>query len=296
VTTSGVASEAWDGFNEDDTPVTVGDPAGRLASAGGKRDELWESALDALAAHPAQGVGPGTFEFWWQREGAGTENVEDAHSLPLELAAELGLPGLALLLAFLGGALALALRARGSLSRPDDFAAGIAMTAAFIVFLFSSSVDWMWEETAVGALALGGIAVAAAGGSPPLPRRVREGRIGPAWGRPAIVAVAIAAAALQVQGIASTQQLRQSQSALAAGDTSRARDRAESAIDWQPWAATPHAQLAVIHAEAGRLTAAEDEIAVAIDREPTNWRWPLVLAMIEGPGKAAAPQSRVSGE
>jgi hypothetical protein len=293
VTTSGVASEAWDGFNEDDTPVTVGDPAGRLASAGGKRDELWESALDALAAHPVRGVGPGTYEFWWQRESAGTENVEDAHSLPLEFAAELGLPGLALLLAFLGGALALALRARRSLSGPDDRAASIAMTAAFIVFLFSSSVDWMWEETAVGALALAAIAVAGAAGSAP---RRADARIGAAWARPAIVAAAVAAAAVQVPGIVSTQDLRHSREALSEGDIERARELAESAIDWQPWAATPHAQLALVHRRAGDLADAAAEFETAIEKEPTNQGWQAALRFLEREREAGSTPSASSDE
>jgi len=56
---------------------------------------------------------------------------------------------------------------------------------------------------------------------------------------------------------------------------------AERAIDAQPWAATPHAQVALVEWEAERLTKAREEIEVALDKEPENWRWPLVLAPLQ---------------
>jgi hypothetical protein len=75
--------------------------------------------------------------------------------------------------------------------------------------------------------------------------------------------------------------LRESEAALAEGDEARARDLARTAIDWQPWAASPHAQLAVVERDSGNLAAAEEAIGVAIDKEGTNWRWPLILAPIQ---------------
>ena len=280
---AGLASEAWDEFRNDDTAVSSSsdDPAQRLTSAGGNRNDIWSSAVDAFEANPVQGIGPGTFEFWWQREGGDAEYLQDAHSLPLEFAAELGLPGIALLAVFLGGLFFLALKARPHLDGGGDIGASVAMSAAFVVFVANSSVDWMWEETAVGAVAIGGIAIAAAGGSERLRRHRRRSRLGPVWVRPAIAVAAVAAAAIQVPGIVSNQHLRQSEAKLAEGDAARARDLAQSAIDWQPWAASPHAQLAVVERDTGNLSKAEEEIGLAIDKEDTNWRWPLILAPIQ---------------
>ena len=46
----------------------------RFSSASGTgRYQLWESSLDAFSTDPLTGIGPGTFEFWWSREGTLTE-------------------------------------------------------------------------------------------------------------------------------------------------------------------------------------------------------------------------------
>lgn len=278
---SGPISDAWDEFRSEDAPARGADPAERLTTAGGNRNDIWGSAIDAFEAHPVAGIGPGTFEFWWQRRGDDPEYVVDAHSLYLEQLAELGLPGALLLVGFLGGSLALALNARRSITAPDDLGASVAMCSAFAVFLVSAGVDWMWEETAVTALALGGIAIAAAGGSSRRRRRDRAGKLGRRVVRPAIVAAAILAGATQIPGLVSNQRVRASEAALANGDVSGARVIAERAIDAEPWAATPHAQLALVEREAERLAKAREEIEVALDKEPENWRWPLVLAPIQ---------------
>jgi hypothetical protein len=117
-------------FRARDEPTAGDDPAARLADAGGNRNDIWASSLDAFGSEPLLGIGPGTFEFWWLRESGDPEFVRDAHSLYLEHAAELGLPGLALLLIAFGGLAALALSARRRLDRADDVAANLACCAA----------------------------------------------------------------------------------------------------------------------------------------------------------------------
>jgi hypothetical protein len=273
-------SNAWDEFRNQRNLPTASDPASRLTTAGGKRDLVWSSALAAFEAHPLDGIGPGTFEFWWTADARDPEFVRDAHSLYLEQLAELGLPGFVLLAGLLFGLLLAALAARGRLDS-GDIAASTAMICAFIVFLVSAGVDWLWEETAVGALAIGSISVAAAGGSSRLRRKERRGEILRPGVRTAIVLVALAAAVAQVPGLVSTQRIRASEDAVRAGDLQTARARAQESIDAQPWAASPHAQLALVDQQEGRLGEARREADAAVSREPTNWRWPLVLASIE---------------
>jgi hypothetical protein len=99
--------------------------------------------------------------------------------------------------------------------------------------------------------------------------------------RAAAVAIAVAATLIQIPGIVSNQRIRASDAALAAGDLAGARELAEQAADAQPWAAAPQGQLATVDREAGELESAESEIGVAIEREPTNWQWPLILAPIQ---------------
>src|SRR5262249_1583289 len=85
----------------------------------------------------------------------------------------------------------------------------------------------------------------------------------------------------QVPGLVSTERLRASEAALAAGDTSGAQELAQQAIDAAPWAASPRGQLALADREAGELAGAEKASRDAVHREPTSWDGPLVLAAIQ---------------
>ena len=60
------------------------------------------------------GTGAGTYELWWDAHRPHPTVVVQAHSLPLETAAELGIVGLALLVTGLGGAAAALGRLAGS--------------------------------------------------------------------------------------------------------------------------------------------------------------------------------------
>ena len=80
-------------------PSGTSQAARRLASAQSNRYEYWRVAVDSFADHPLVGVGSGGFQVEWLRERHFEESVRDAHSLYLETAAELGIAGLATLLA-----------------------------------------------------------------------------------------------------------------------------------------------------------------------------------------------------
>jgi O-antigen ligase len=155
----GRLADYWDEFQHQRTVTTSEDPASRLASGGGTRSDVWDSALDAFSSEPLGGIGPGTFEFHWS-ENAGTgQFLRDAHSLYIEELAELGLPGLLLLIGFVGGGAALAVWARVGMRRTSEIAAAAAMASGGIVFVFVAGVDWMWELTAVAVLGLAAIGV-----------------------------------------------------------------------------------------------------------------------------------------
>ena len=290
----GPISRGWDQFRSQDRTNSSG--SSRLTTAGGNRHNLWSSAYAEFEAHPLDGTGPGTYEFWWSRDARDPEYVRNAHSLYLESLGETGLPGLLFLVLFLGGSLAAALQVRRRLEEPGDIAASVALCAAFCVFLVSAGVDWMWQVTAVGAIALGGIAVAGAAGSEAGEVRLsglplRSGL------RIAVGVAALAAAAFEVPGIVSTQRIRASQAAARAGDLPHSRSLAQQAVDAMPWAATPYEQLALVEEELGDLAAARRDTEHAIRNEPTNWRYPLLLARIESEqgDRAAARRTFLQG-
>jgi hypothetical protein len=112
----------------------------RLASAESVRGDFWRVARGAFADEPLHGVGSGGYATEWLRERPILNAARDAHSLYLETAAELGVVGLALLLAFLGGVAACA-HSTWRLE-PLSAAGPIAVLAAWAVH---AGLDWDWE-------------------------------------------------------------------------------------------------------------------------------------------------------
>jgi hypothetical protein len=271
-----VVSDAWDGFVGDEVSTSTG--TARLTTAGGDRNDLWESALDAFGSDSFKGIGPGSFEYWWSRDGRVASPVVDAHSIYFETMAELGAVGLLLLLALAGGLIVTGLRGRAGARRTTDLGASAAMIAGFVVFLFHAGLDWLWEYPALVALGLGGAAIAAAATSE---RRSAEPRLAPGL-RVAAVAAAFAFGFAQVPGLTATERARDSERELAEGLVEEAHASASEAVRAEPWAATPRAQRALAEESLGELEAARDDLLDAREREPTNWRWAAQLARVEG--------------
>jgi hypothetical protein len=156
-------------------PAATGASAARLTQAGSNRARYWAVAVREVGRHPLRGIGAGGFGVAWLRERTIDERVQDAHSLYVETAAELGLAGLALLALFLGGVAAAARRA----VRSDPvLAAGPA--AAALAWALHAGLDWDWEMPALtgvaillaGLLLAGGERAAAAEGGGQLAQEV----------------------------------------------------------------------------------------------------------------------------
>jgi hypothetical protein len=126
-----------------------GATASRLGSASSNRADYWRVAWQAAGERPVGGLGPGGFGPAWLRERPYDEPAKDAHSLPLETLTELGLAGLALLLALLGS---VAVAARDALRADAALAAGPAAVAA--TWLVHACIDWDWEMPALTLVAV----------------------------------------------------------------------------------------------------------------------------------------------
>jgi tetratricopeptide (TPR) repeat protein len=282
----GPIDRGWDEFRNEDAPTRSNDPAERLTSFGGARYDAWGSAIDAFRANETRGLGPGSFEFWWAENGERAEFFRDAHSLYLEMLAELGPLGFALLLTLLGALLWAAMQARAQKRRSRELGSVAALSAAFVVLAFYAAVDWVWEVPALVVLGLGGAAVAGAAG---FERWGRE-RLSP-WLRWGTVAAAVLAFAVLVPGLVSTERQRASASELRAGNPAVALELARESVDAAPWAASPYVQRALAHEELGELGPARADLDEAIEREPDNWRHRLVAARVDAErGDGAAMQ------
>ena len=167
--------------------VKGGGGASRLASVNSVRYEYWRVGLDGFAGDPIRGLGAGGFRVFWLRERSVEAGVKEVHSLPLEAATELGVPGLLLLGLFIGGVVG---SARRALRQGAPVAAGAC--AVCVAWLLHASIDWDWQLPAVtlpaivlaGALLAEGerrgsrAGVGETGTAPALPE-VRPGR--PPW-------------------------------------------------------------------------------------------------------------------
>ncbi len=127
--------------------VTAG--VSRYATLQSNRYAYWAVALRDFGAQPLNGVGAGGWAVDWLRYRKIGAFAQDAHSLPLQTLAELGLVGLALLLAFLWGIARAAERAYRSRSA---LAAG--PIAGFVVWLVHSPLDWDWQMPALTIVAI----------------------------------------------------------------------------------------------------------------------------------------------
>jgi hypothetical protein len=148
--------------------------ASRLASVSSLRYEYWRIGARGFAEHPLPGLGAAGFRVFWLRERDVETGVLEVHSLPLEAAAELGLPGLALLGLFVGG---VAVAGRRALSQRAPAAAG--GSAVCVAWLLHASVDWDWQLPAVTlpAIVLAGALLA---GAEPRPAPSAPGDAAPA--------------------------------------------------------------------------------------------------------------------
>jgi hypothetical protein len=143
---------------------TLGAGAARLETLQSNRYAYWRVAVRAFRAQPLRGVGAGGWSVYWLRYRPFDEGAQDAHSLPLQTAAELGVIGLALLAVFLAG---VGLAAADALRAAPALAAG--PIAGFVVYVAHAPLDWDWEMPAVTliAIVLAGLLIALAEGRPP---------------------------------------------------------------------------------------------------------------------------------
>lgn len=274
---------AWQQFKE---PATASAGVERLGSTSGSyRYQYWQSALEANATNPIVGIGPGTYEYWWARDNPLTDQVgffvRDAHSLYLEVLAELGIVGFVLIAGFIGFVVVSGgvrtLRRRTS--QAPVLAAATAGAAAFMV---SAGIDWAWELTILPVcfLLLAAVILGADTDPDGTPETATDGTRS-RLARFAVVAVALAALAAVMLPLAGLSALEDSQAEARSDSLQQALVDAKTASAVEPYAATPNLQQALILERGGELKAAAAAASSATEDEPTNWRPWIILSRIE---------------
>jgi hypothetical protein len=264
-----------------------------ISSTGSGRWQLWTAAEDEWETKPVFGRGAGSYQSWWGEHASLPLFVRDAHSLWLETLAELGIAGFLLLTLAIGAGFVAAL---ARLRRPgSDRPLIAAMAGVLAAFVVAAGIDWMWELSIVGLVALValgilvGRATAAEPGSAAGSRQSEVGSRQSAVGKPltaralrtAGVAVALAAILCAAVPMLSQDRLDESQARAARGDVSGSVEAADDARSVQPWAASPYLQLALLEEQRGHLGEANRRVREALEHDRSDWSIWLVAARVQ---------------
>jgi O-Antigen ligase len=247
------------------------------------RYDLWRVALDDTGEDPLLGDGGGGFQYTYlQKREVRLQTARDAHSIELEVLSELGVPGLVLLLAALGGAAFGAFKARRlrTTQDPEEARAGLDAGAASLAaaaltcgayWLSHTSIDWFWSYPAITApvLALLGAACGAAmrTPSPAGPRRFRP------W-------ITVAAIVLALSAVPPFLSERYVNDAYAEwrSDLNRAYDDLDRAQALNPFSDSPLLAEGAIADAAGDRRRALAAFREAEDERPEEWATHYLLA------------------
>ena len=247
----------------------------RFLSGGGYRYDYWRIAWKEFKQEPLRGVGAGSYDVDYFVDRRTNEDIRQPHSLPMQLLAELGIPGLLALLAFVGAVFAGLWRtARRGVASPGRRVAAVAAGGAFSAWLAHTSVDWLHLLPGVTGIALCAAAALLAPWSRFAPgRALSTGRIVAV----VVAVVAVLAAADTAGRLAAAEHYRlQSRSALNT-DPVHALRLANDALALNGDSLPALYMKSAAYARLGRYTGARATLLQATRTEPHNSQpWALL--------------------
>jgi O-antigen ligase/polysaccharide polymerase Wzy-like membrane protein len=239
---------------------------------GTHRGGIWHVALGDGARHPLLGDGAGGFQYsFLEHRSDALETVHDAHGVEFETLAELGVPGLLMVVTFLGAA-AVGIRRSRRLGPAAAALGAIALTAG-VYWLAQTSVDWFWPYPGVTAPVVGLLGAACA----PLLRTPRVRRTG-RWR----LAVCAGAAVLGISVAFPLFSERYVDSAFDEWRTSfpQAMADLDSAKSLMPMSSDPDLVRGAIARTAGRRNLAITALTKTADERPEAWLPHYYLALL----------------
>lgn len=249
-------------FREVGYPDLSGQGVRYGTNVGSNRHDFWRVAVDEGLARPLTGGGAGSFQFAYLKHRESDESPEDPHSVGVLIFSELGIVGLLLFVAFLGGAAMVGWRSRSLGPAAAGLAAGALAGAA--QWLIQSSFDWYWSYPGVTAPAayLLGVATAPAllGLSAPPSRRLRV-----------LGVVASCALALMIVPLFLSDRYAQRAHDERDADPAAALADLDRAARLDPLDAEPLLTKGAIESSLGERALALESFREAADREPKNY-------------------------
>jgi hypothetical protein len=236
------------------------------------RTDLWGVALHAFTASPVHGTGAGTYQIAWDQKRPRFAYTINTHSLYLQAMAELGLPGLLLLLILVGAAIVgIATRSRGSRRAPYG-----ALLAMAVVWALHAGVDWDWEMPVVtlGFFAAAGLALSSG-------KRDGVGWVPAHNTRMTLALLCLATVALPVSLIGSQSRLGEAEHALYASNCAAATPAALSSIGWLDVRAEPYEIAGFCDLRRGLPRLAVAAMSAAVRHDPRSWETYYALAIAQ---------------
>lgn len=309
-----LAHRAWNQFTSDQSPP--GGSGSRFADVGlNGRLSQWRIASKAFSERPLLGLGAQNFEFYFIEHRTTGLIVRHAHSQPMQVLSDLGLPGAGAYGIFIVGTLLVGIRMRVRARRAENQAAAAAALLAVGSWVVHSSADWLWQLGGVtwpAVLLMGGLLAAGADGRRDggAPDGVRPAVARATTLRPAVVRVAMVVVALILlaSGSMNYLSLRYLATAGNGGSPASVIGAAETAARLNPFSPEPSMVMADVYARAARsaqlsgnrertmtnLALAAAAWEEATRREPLAWalHYSAGLAILEYRDAAVAAGTR----
>jgi O-antigen ligase len=266
----GFVERQYDRLVDTPSPGNARDVQSRLTDpAAGSRIEQWRVAVDGFRDAPLAGNGAGTYELLWTLSRPQPGKVVDAHSLYLEVLAELGVVGLAALaVALLAILVGLGRRIRG-----PDRALQSVLFALALAWLGHAALDWDWEMPAITLwlFCAGGAVLASS-----VPRRASVPRpLTRLLATAAVLAVTATPALIAVSQL----HLSDAEAAARAGDCEEAIDSALASAAVLSVRPEPYKTLGYCDLRLGAPRLADAMFSRAVAEDPENWRYHYGLAI-----------------
>ena len=285
---SGVNVNPVDRWQEFKRVPAQAEPTGGnfLSGSSSGRYQYWTTALEAFEEEPLSGIGASDFEYYWNQNGDEAVNVNEAHSLFIESAAELGVGGAVFSLGLFAVAAFTGVRRRGILGGPPRGAVPAALAVLTVGFT-AAAAEWVWNLPG----AFGAVIVAAALLTGPATLPALAPRVAPPMAfirtrrrfAAGVATLLLAWAAICTAGLLllAERALDDGQDAFFRADVPDALAQAAEAEQLEPWAAHPHVLRAQIYRTIGDISAAQAAIREAIERAPQQWRWWLIAVQLD---------------
>lgn len=271
-----IAERSWEAFSGPNTrptsPTDLSERLFQLSSNG--RVNLFRVALSNFEQKPLLGNGAGTFWQLWARDRDIPTGSNDAHSLYLGTASEVGVVGLVLILAALTAPVAAGLSARKSPLVPASF-------GLFAAWAAHTAVEFDWALVGVTACALlAGVAMVAS---------ARTGNVAEGPTRHAVAIPLLVLLAASFVFLVSDSKLAGARDALARERPEEAVSIARDAAQWAPWSSDPWLFVGAVEGIHGYQTRSRVAYLRALERDRSSWlAWDAVRSVSRGAEMAQA--------